>query len=89
MLKISDPQPNHAVTLKVEGRLVGPWVNELSSVCEQQLATQRPLNLDVAEISFADQAGLILLRRLRGSGVRLLNGSPFLEEELRCSEPQV
>lgn len=86
MLKISEPLLNHAVTLKVEGRLVGPWVNELKNACEQQLATKLSLNLDVADLSFADHAGLNLLLRLRARGVRLLNGSPFLEEELRNAQ---
>ncbi len=88
MLKISEPSLNHTVILKIEGRLVGPWVNELRNACEQQLAIKHSLNLDVADVAFADQAGLNLLLCLRGQGVRLLNGSPFLEEELRSAGTQ-
>ena len=83
MLKISEPLTNHAVTLKLEGRLIGPWVAELKNACEQHLAAKQSINLDFADVTFADGTGLALLLRLRARGVTLLNCSPFLEEELR------
>ena len=85
MLKISEPSPNHIVTLKLEGRLIGPWVAELKNACEHHLAARKPVSLDVADVSFADRAGLALLLHLRARGVKLLNCSPFLEEELRTA----
>ena len=50
MLKISEPVTNHAVTLKLEGRLIGPWVAELKKTCEQHLATKQSINLDFADV---------------------------------------
>jgi ABC-type transporter Mla MlaB component len=85
MLKISEPTANHATTLKLEGRLVGPWVAELKNTCEQHLAAKRSINLDFADVTFADRSGLTLLLRLRAQGVMLVNCSPFLEEELRTA----
>lgn len=85
MLKISEPVANHAVTLKLEGRLVGPWVTELKNACEQHLPEHRAISLDLADVTFADGAGLSLLLRLRAQGVTLMNCSPFLEEELRAA----
>ena len=85
MLKISEPVTNHAVTLKLEGRLIGPWVAELKNACEQHLAAKQSLNLDFADVTFADRTGLALLLRLRAQGVTLVNCSPFLEEELRTA----
>jgi ABC-type transporter Mla MlaB component len=85
MLKISEPLANHAITLKLEGRLIGPWVAELKKTCEQHLAAERRIHLDFADVTFADRTGLALLLRLRAQGVTLVNCSPFLEEELRTA----
>ena len=55
MLKISQAgKANHSVTLKLEGRVVGPWVGELRQVCETHLSEGRALNLDLADVTFAD-----------------------------------
>jgi ABC-type transporter Mla MlaB component len=83
MLKISEPSANNALTLKLEGRLIGPWVAELKNACERHLATRRSVHLDLADVTFADRTGLELLLHLRAQGVTFLNCSPFLEEELR------
>ena len=88
MLKISEPLTNHVVTLKLEGRLVGPWVDELKNTCEQHLAAKRSINLDFADVTFSDRTGLALLLRLRAQGVSLVNCSPFLEEELRTASAE-
>lgn len=71
------------MTLRFEGRLVGPWVKEASQVCERLLEANHLLNLDLADLSYLDRAGAILLVDLRTRGVCLLNGSPFLEEQLK------
>lgn len=84
MLKISQIQPpNHAITLRLEGRLVGPWVAEARSTCEQLLEEGRFLKLELAELEFLDGSGVVLLLDLRRRGVSLANHSPFIEEQLR------
>jgi ABC-type transporter Mla MlaB component len=85
MLRISELTPrNHSVTLRFEGRLVGPWVLEASQVCERLLGETSALKLDLTDLSFLDRAGAMLLLNLRTQGVRLLNGSPFVEEQLKA-----
>jgi hypothetical protein len=84
MLIISQPPPvAQIVTLKLEGRVIGPWIAELKNACDPFLAAKSSINLDFADVSFADHAGIALLLRLRAQGVKFLNCSPFLEEELR------
>jgi len=83
MLKISEPKANHAVTLKLEGRLIGPWVNQLRETCESHLAEKRSIKLDFADVSYADRGGVQLLMNLRTRGVEFVNCSPFLAEELK------
>lgn len=84
MLKISEPTANHDVSLKLEGRLIGPWVEELRETCDAHLKISRRLKLDFAGVSYADRAGVSLLMKLRASGVEMVNCSPFLAEELKA-----
>jgi len=74
---------NHVVTLQLEGRLVGPWVDELRSACEPILQKGRMLKLDLLRVGFADAQGLELLAQLRKRGAALDDPSPFLEEEMK------
>jgi hypothetical protein len=86
MLKISQTgTPNRSVTLKLEGRVVGPWVGELCRICEPLLAEDRALNLDLAEVSYVDEEGVTALNRFKSGGVKLKNCSPFVEQQIKSS----
>jgi hypothetical protein len=86
MLKISDAgSPSHSVTLKLEGRVVGPWVEELRRVCEPILAEERFLKLDLAEVSYVDAEGVATLNGFKARGVKLKNCSPFVEQQIKTS----
>jgi hypothetical protein len=41
------------------------------------------LSLELADISFADKAGIALLRELRNRGIALIHITPFLAEQLK------
>lgn len=67
------------VWLHVEGRSIGRSVEELRQSCDAHLIGPGVrLTLDLADVSFADVAGIELLRNLSGRNVTLLNPSPFL-----------
>jgi len=84
MLKISPAGTvNHSVTLKLEGRVVGPWVGELRQVCETLLTERRGLKLDLTDVSFADADGVAALSSLKSRGVTFANCSTFVEEQLK------
>jgi ABC-type transporter Mla MlaB component len=84
MLKISEGKPGkQSITLRLEGRVVGPWVGELQNFCEPLLSNERQLALDLAEVSFVDESGVPLLANLRARGAKLLNATPFVEEQLK------
>jgi len=73
-----------AVTLRVEGRITGPWVEELRTACNvHTFPDDVQLSLELADISFADAAGIALLRELRNCGVGLIRTSLFLAEHLK------
>jgi hypothetical protein len=73
-----------AVTLRVEGRITGPWVEELRTACDvHTFPDDVQLSLELADISFADAAGIALLRELRNTGVGFIRIAPFLAEQLK------
>lgn len=85
MLKISENKlTRKAVTLRLEGRIVGPWVEELKLVCEPLLKSDGRLALDLAEVSFVDETGVAALTGLSAQGTKLLNITPFVEKQLKA-----
>jgi hypothetical protein len=74
------------VTLRLEGRVVGPWVAELREACQKVLEDKRGLTLNLAEVMFASRAGLTLLLELKAQGVVLSGCSPFLSQELKAAD---
>ena len=73
-----------AVTLRVEGRITGPWVEELRWACNvHTFPDEVQLSLELADISFADAPGIALLKELRNRGVSLMRTTPFLAEQLK------
>ena len=77
-----------AVTLRVEGRITGPWVEELRSACNiHSVPDNVQLSLDLADIAFADAAGIELLKELGDRGVGLIRTTPFLTEQLKDRTP--
>ena len=87
MLKISQVEPvNHSVTLRLEGRIIGPWVTELRQTCEQVLGSGRPLTLQLADVEFMDSKGVALLAALRSRGVSFTDSPPFIAEQLKATQ---
>jgi ABC-type transporter Mla MlaB component len=86
MLKISKSgAPKHSITLRLEGRVAGPWVEELRRICEPFLEEDRALKLDLADVSYADAEGVATLNRFKSRGVQLKNCSPFVEQQIKMS----
>lgn len=73
MLRISIEQTEAALSLVVEGRLVGPWVEELRKVISgEPVGLPTRLTLDLSELTAMDDAGHALLDELRQQGATLL-----------------
>jgi hypothetical protein len=84
MLKISEVEPaDHGVTLRLEGRVIGPWVVELRNSCEKILDEGRVLKLLLPDVEFLDVHGVALLSSLRSRGVAFLGCPPFVAEQLK------
>ena len=86
MLKISQAKTaNEVVTLKLEGRIAGPWVAEVRNACERFLNEGCALHLDLADVSFVDATGTTAISSLKSRGVALENCSPFVVEQLKTN----
>jgi len=55
--------------MKLEGKMVGPWVTECRETWVAVLSSlsARKLALDLCGVTFVDEAGLVLLREIYGA----------------------
>jgi anti-anti-sigma regulatory factor len=85
MLKVTVIESSEsAALLRVEGRIAGSYVEELRRACDAHSSLdQIQLSLELADVSFADPAGIELLKDLRRRGVSLVQTTPFLTEQLK------
>ena len=84
MLKISvTNQSNEVTQFQLEGKLVGPWVEELRRLSDEALARQEAVSLDLEKVWFIDAQGIALLRDLAAKRVAQLNCSQFISQQLK------
>jgi anti-anti-sigma regulatory factor len=85
MLRITVVESSRsAVTLRVEGRITGSSVEELRTACNvHTFADEVKLSLELADVSFADAAGILLLKELGSRGIGLMRANPFMAEQLK------
>jgi anti-anti-sigma regulatory factor len=85
MLRITSlAVPESATVLKLEGKLLEPWVDELNAACRKAAMENQLVILDLSALSFVDLQGIAALHDLRSRGfqfegcsaliIRLLQG---------------
>jgi RNA polymerase sigma-70 factor (ECF subfamily) len=82
MLRITSSRQDGTTRIRLEGKLVGPWVAECRALCAAETARGQELALDVSEVRFADQEGARLLRELAVAG-QVERSSGFATELMR------
>ena len=81
MLKISIvSDSDQAIQFRLEGKLVGPWVEELQRLSDEALSRQKAVSLDLEKVWFVDSRGVTLLRDLAIRQVSELNCSRFVSQ---------
>ncbi len=84
MLKISIiSDSDQAVQFQLEGKLVGPWVEELQRLSGEALSQQKTVSLDLERVWFVDSRGVTLLRDLAQKQVSQINCSQFVSQQLK------
>jgi hypothetical protein len=76
---------DNLLQLQLEGKLVGPWVEELRKFIDEALVHHKSASLDLEKVWFVDPRGAELLRTLAGRQVSQLNCSQFISEQLKES----
>ncbi len=65
-------------TLKLEGKLLAPWIGELESACGESPVTPASVCLDLRDLTFIDAAGARFLASLIRDGARVIACSGFV-----------
>lgn len=87
MLKITRvTESKKEITLQLDGRVTGQWVDLLRESAESVLEEALRLTLDLKNICFIDCEGLALIKSLMGRGVQQVNAPLFVAEQLRKCE---
>ena len=77
------------ITLQLDGRVTGQWVELLRDSAKSVLDQGARLNIDLKNISYIDCEGIALIKDLIQRGVRHMNPPLFVAEQIRkCREAQ-
>ena len=84
MLKITEVLLSEKeITLQLDGRVSGQWVELLRETAESLLKQGARLNIDLKNISFIDCEGIALIRNLIEHGARHTNPPLFVAEQIK------
>jgi hypothetical protein len=82
VLRISIKDDATSATLKLEGKVVGPWAIELAKTWHDlwDSASQKRLVLDICGMTFVDHRGTQILREIvRATGAEVVADSPLTQ----------
>ena len=73
MLKVTTTNQDQTITLKLEGKLAGPWVQEVTRVWFDTARTPRcGYVVDLRSVTFIDDPGQALLAAMSQQGAQLI-----------------
>jgi anti-anti-sigma regulatory factor len=73
MLKVTTTNQNQTIILKLEGKLAGPWVQEVTRVWVDTAQTPRSdYVVDLRSVTFIDTPGQALLATMSRQGAQLI-----------------
>jgi hypothetical protein len=73
MLRITIEKNSRATTFRLEGRLTGPWVEELERVWRSAIVdpTDGCISVELTDVTFVGEEGKNLLVQMYGEGAKL------------------
>jgi ABC-type transporter Mla MlaB component len=88
MLRISVISDSDAIHFHLEGKLIGPWVEELRQLSNDALSQNKTVTLDLEKLWYIDPRGAELLRDLQQRNVPQTKCSQFVSQQLKetCSD---
>ena len=84
MLRITKTfEDDSTITVRLDGKIVSTTTAELEEACRQyRNGGGKALSLDVSGVTFIDDDGLGMLKKIKRRGIAMVNGSPFVETPL-------
>ena len=81
MLRITKIAENGSpVTLKLEGKVHAEWVALLEEECRALIGQKKMVLLDFSDVTFMDDRGVEMIRRLPARSITIINGGAFIED---------
>ncbi|MCI0426579.1 MAG: STAS domain-containing protein [Nitrospiraceae bacterium] len=80
MLKITTLISTESTTLRLEGRLAGPWVQELERCWVSTvvgMSKRHPFSVDLSAVTYVDSDGKDLLKKIHQQGAKLVASGCF------------
>jgi anti-anti-sigma regulatory factor len=87
VLKITESSAEGMGTLKLEGKILAPWGDEVRSACAASTKKNTATLLDLSGVTFVDLAGVRLLHELVASGIKIVSPSRFVAQLLHTENP--
>jgi ABC-type transporter Mla MlaB component len=81
MLRIHTDKEAEAISIRLEGKLIHPWVDELVQVWMEHAHRNRngcEIRVDLSEVSYVDARGKALLVTMHRMGATLQGSGPFI-----------
>ena len=74
MMKITTHLNGESTVLRLEGRLAGPWVQELERCWDATVgaSTRHLLSVDLSAVTYVDSEGKNLLKKIHKQGAKLV-----------------
>ena len=90
MLRVTTMTAKGSPVLKLEGKLSGPWVDELQNCWKEAAAGGRrnAIKIDMRGVSYVDHRGQSLLQRMEREGAALVECSDFIRQLLDAKNGQ-
>ena len=89
MLRITEiSQSADSVTLKVEGEIVSEWVTVLEHECLKWLQAKPEVLLDFSKVTCIGHNGVVMLKRIVSSSLRLIQCPALIHEMLNGNNSQ-
>jgi ABC-type transporter Mla MlaB component len=88
MLRISElPSEGSARLLKLEGKLLGPWIDELNLAINRSSTSLDRVRLDLSSLAFVDAAGARALADWIRRGTTVVACSGYVAALLHLERP--
>jgi len=84
---IQQTTDNSAIIFKLEGKLLAPWIDEMTSLIDGSLTAHKAIELDLSKLTFTDNAGAKFLGELIHRGATLTSCSAYVAALLHREKP--